>query len=307
MFRQFDPKEPQVVPLMERALDLLPDGVLIVGSEREVLYVNAAFERLWRVPHDVVRQGHGAMLRFVAHQMEDPDGFIDLVERLYSSPEASEDQVLFKDGRVFNRRSVALNAGNGSNARIWIFTDVTEARCAWTDPLTGLANRRAYIRDLPEFLASNAEDVIKAFALLDFDHFKDFNDLYGHSAGDEALELLSHLFQAHVNEATDRVYRIGGEEFAITSVHRHREGIARFHDRIRQSVENADITHAGNPPHGAVTVSIGVGIIRGKVDLKTVFRETDDALFRAKKRGRNRIIMVDLNERIDGGETLLIA
>src|SRR5690606_20330206 len=94
-------------PLMRRALDLLPDGVLIIGGNREVLYLNAAFERLWRIPSEVVRQGDRAMLEHVLEKLDDPDSFIELVERLYHSADPSEDQITFDDGRVFHRRSVA--------------------------------------------------------------------------------------------------------------------------------------------------------------------------------------------------------
>lgn len=101
--------------------------------------------------------------------------------------------------------------GNGGSARIWIFTDITEAQSARIDPLTGLPNRRAYIREMPEFMAASSDELVKAFALLDFDLFKAYNDLYGHSAGDATLEHLGHLLQSQINERTDRVYRLAAK------------------------------------------------------------------------------------------------
>ncbi len=284
--------------LMKRALDLLPDGVLIIGSDREVLYLNAAFQRLWRIPRDVIRQGDAAMLDFVTSQLEDPEEFIALVERLYRLPDTWEDQINFKDGRLFNRRSVALDAGDGGAARIWIFTDITEAWSARIDPLTGLLNRRAYARELPEFMAAGFEGHLKAFALMDVDHFKPYNDRYGHSAGDAALEALGALLRTETDEGT-RVYRIGGEEFAMTSLHRDRTAATGFHERIRRRVGAAKIPHTGNAPYGVLTVSMGVALVSGQAELRDVFDEADRALYRAKKRGRNALIVVDLNEQMN--------
>mgnify|MGYP001810103817 FL=1 len=284
--------------LMKRALDLLPDGVLIIGSDREVLYLNAAFQRLWRIPRDVIRKGDAAMLGFVTSQLEDPEEFIGLVERLYRLPDSWEDQISFKDGRVFNRRSVALDAGDGGAARIGRHTEGTEAWSARIDPLTGLLNRRAYARELPEFMAAGFEGQIKAFALMDVDHFKPYNDRYGHSAGDAALEALGDLLRTETDDGT-RVYRIGGEEFAMTSVHRDQATATRYHERIRRCVGEAKIPHDGNAPYGVLTMSMGVGLVSGKAELRGVFDEADRALYRAKKRGRNALIVVDLNEHLN--------
>lgn len=289
--------------LMRRALDLLPDGVLIVGRDREVLYLNAAFERLWRIPRDIVRQGDGAMLRFVMQQLEDPDGFFDMVERLYSLRDSTEGQIAFKDGRVFIRRSVALDAGNGGSTRIWIFSDITEARSAKIGPLTGLSNRRAYMRELPNFMASMLRGQLKAFALFDADCFKLYNDLYGHAAGDAALEALGQQVKHVISDGAGRVYRIGGEEFALTSVHADRVSATRFHEALLKVVREAATPHAGNRPHGVFTISIGLALFRGKSNLDEIFAEADRALYRAKNRGRNRTVAIDL----DKGTTLMTA
>jgi diguanylate cyclase (GGDEF)-like protein len=238
------------------------------------------------------------MLNYVTSQLEDPDEFIALVERLYNLPDSWEDQINFKDGRVFNRRSVALDAGDGAAARIWVFTDVTEAWSARIDPLTGLLNRRAYGRELPEFMAAATTGQIKAFALMDVDHFKPYNDHYGHSAGDAALEALGELLRAEAAQST-RAYRIGGEEFAMTSLHRERAAAAGFYERVRRRVGEAKIPHTGNAPYGVLTVSMGVALVSGKAELRDVFDEADRALYRAKKRGRNALIVVDLNEQLN--------
>lgn len=282
---------PSAYSLMRRALDVLPDGVLIIGSNRQVLYLNAAFERLWRIPPDVVRRGDEAMLSHVLEQLDDPSAFIELVERLYHSSESSEDEIAFNDGRVFYRRSVALEAGDGGHSRIWIFSDVTEAWSARVDALTGVLNRRAYSQELPEFMADATGELVKAFALLDIDHFKPYNDLYGHAAGDAALECVGGLLRAQLSNGPNRAYRIGGEEFAIASTHFDRAAAIDFHKQILECVEHAGIAHGDNEPHRVVTVSIGLGLFRGAADPREVFGEVDRALYRAKKLGRNNIVL----------------
>lgn len=281
----------ETLPLMRQTLDLLPDGVLIIGSNREVLYLNTAFERLWRIPSDIMAKGDKAMLGHVLEQLDDPNAFIDLVERLYHSPDPSEDELTFNDGRVFYRRSVALEGGNGGFSRIWIFSDVTEAWSARMDPLTGLLNRRAYARELPEFMASLHDDVVKAFALLDVDQFKAYNDLYGHAAGDSVLERIGDILSNSLKRGSDKVFRIGGEEFAIASLHDDRRTACSFHKDILKGVRAAGIDHAGNLPHGCVTISMGLGLFRGDADPKTVFGEVDRALYRAKRLGRGRLAL----------------
>lgn len=276
-------------PLMRRTLDLLPDGVLIIGSNREVLYLNEAFEKLWRIPSTIVQQGDKAMLSHVLEQLDDPREFIELVERLYHSPEPSEDELTFNDGRVFYRRSVALEAGDGGFSRIWIFSDVTEAWSARLDQLTGLLNRRAYAKELPEFMAAIPAEAIKAFALLDVDHFKPYNDIYGHAAGDAVLERLGELMREALTRGSDKAFRIGGEEFALATMHRDSKAAIQFYNRILKKVSSAKIPHAGNEPHRVVTVSIGLGIFSGTADPNRVFEEVDRALYRAKRLGRNSI------------------
>lgn len=280
--------------LMRRTLDLLPDGVLIIGRNREVLYFNEAFERLWRIPRGVVEAGDRAMLEHVLDQLDDPQSFLELVERLYHSPDSSEDELTFNDGRVFNRRSVSLDAGDGGYSRIWIFSDVTEAWSARIDPLTGLLNRRAYASELPEFMSSPAEGAVKSFALVDVDRFKAYNDRYGHAAGDQVLERIGEILSEACEGRSAETYRIGGEEFAITSLHRDQAAAIAFHRAIIDRVKEAAIEHGGNRPHGVATVSMGLGLFAGCGNAKTIFATVDRALYRAKKLGRNTVTLAEI-------------
>ncbi|SFJ48014.1 diguanylate cyclase domain-containing protein [Aerobium aerolatum] len=284
-----------VHPFVRRTLDLLPDGVLIIGSRREVVYLNDAFKRLWHIPNEIVVKGDRAMLDYVLGQLESPETFLNAVERLYQSPESSEDEITFRDGRVFKRRSVALESGASGSSRIWIFSDFTEAWGARIDPLTGLLNRRAYGREIPGFMASDHSAQIKAFALIDVDHFKAFNDRYGHAGGDAVLERVGAILDKGANLTSHKAFRIGGEEFAIASVHPNDEAAIQYHQNIVGSIQQARILHAWNQPHGVVTISMGLGLFSGPGEPGDVFAAVDKALYRAKKLGRNRVVMATLD------------
>jgi diguanylate cyclase (GGDEF)-like protein len=247
---------------MRRTLDLLPDGVLIIGSKREVLYLNEAFKQLWQIPADVVTAGDRAMLDYVLDQLEDPAAFLNSVEALYASEASSEDELSFHDGRVFKRRSVALEGGAGGFSRIWIFSDFTEAWSARIDPLTGLLNRRAYGRELPCFMAAEEPDLVKAFALVDVDQFKAFNDRYGHAGGDTVLEKVGAILERSTSRGSHKTFRIGGEEFAIASAHADDNAAVRYHQSIVTAIKDACIPHSGNKPHGVVTISMGLGLFQ---------------------------------------------
>jgi diguanylate cyclase (GGDEF)-like protein/PAS domain S-box-containing protein len=286
------------LPLMRRTLDLLPDGVLIIGSNRGVVYCNDAFKQLWQIPAEVLAAGDRAMLEYVLGQLDNPSAFLNTVEALYSSQYPSEDELSFRDGRVFKRRSVALEGGVEGFSRIWIFSDFTEAWSARVDPLTGLLNRRAYGHELPCFMAAENRGLVKAFALVDLDQFKAFNDRYGHAAGDAVLERVGVVLDQSASQGPHKVFRIGGEEFAIASLHADSATALRHHQDIVQAMRDAGIPHVKNPPHNVVTISMGLGLLSGPAEPADVFAKVDRALYRAKKLGRNQIAMATIDPRL---------
>src|SRR5690606_4013063 len=100
-------------------------------------------------------------------------------------------------------------------------------------------------------------DLVKAFALVDLDQFKALNDRYGHACGDTVLEQVGAILDRTANLGAHKTYRIGGEEFAIASLHRDSEDAFRYHQDLLRKMREAAIPHAGNEPHGIVTLSMG--------------------------------------------------
>lgn len=152
------------------------------------------------------------------------------------------------------------------------------------DPLTGLANRRAFDSFLFEaFSLAKRHGHALSVSLLDIDHFKSYNDGYGHPAGDELLKSLGRLLSSVARE-TDMVARIGGEEFAIALPETDLDGARVISERVRAEVERSAIFRR------AITVSIGVAAISDNTpDASTLIAVCDAALYRAKATGRNRV------------------
>lgn len=276
--------------IFERALDALPDGVLLVNADRKTVYTNAAFKRLWNMPETVLASGEDSVnLRYVLDQLVDPESFLQEVERLHPTTETSEDEIHFRDGRTVSRRSLPFQENGKFRARIWIFTDVTEAKNATVDHLTGLPNRRCFARDFPAFVSAPPDGLIRSVGILDIDNFKRFNDHYGHARGDQVLGEVGLLLKAEAARTGELVFRIGGEEFLMGTRTRNSAEARKFFESVCKSIAALNCEHAGNSPHGIVTVSIGFGSFRSAPDAGAVFDRVDKALYKAKASGRNRL------------------
>lgn len=155
---------------------------------------------------------------------------------------------------------------------------------ATIDPLTGAENRRALEVEIGIAIAGFRRDGRPvALALLDLDHFKRVNDRYGHEEGDRVLQDFVRLVQASVRR-TDRLFRYGGEEFVLLMPATDELGLELAMSHLRSQIRD------GLSVHGeAVTVSIGAAVLRIGEDRDRWFGRADDALYRAKDGGRNRL------------------
>ncbi|RMH57591.1 MAG: GGDEF domain-containing protein [Candidatus Hydrogenedentota bacterium] len=149
------------------------------------------------------------------------------------------------------------------------------------DYLTGLPNRRAFENMMKaESERTRRLELPCSFMMIDIDHFKSFNDTYGHLVGDIVLKAVANAIQ-NSSRLSDFVARYGGEEFAVLSPETPLEGAMIQAERIRRAVEHLEVLPAGHQRPLSVTVSIGVS----DVDIDTA----DEALYAAKKKGRNRV------------------
>jgi diguanylate cyclase (GGDEF)-like protein len=169
------------------------------------------------------------------------------------------------------------------------------AELAEHDALTGLKNRRVFDEQLERLWQQAVEDVrTVAILLLDVDHFKTYNDVYGHQAGDHALRLVAQTLQTFVSGTQDVLARYGGEEFAVILYDIDGPRAEALADRMRRAVSELAIQHYGSPA-AAVTISAGVAVIEPSRERRArgALQLADQALYEAKMRGRNRVELMD--------------
>jgi diguanylate cyclase (GGDEF)-like protein/PAS domain S-box-containing protein len=167
---------------------------------------------------------------------------------------------------------------------------------ATVDGLTGLANRRRFDeRLLEEWGRAYRERTSLSLLMIDLDHFKAFNDQYGHPAGDECLRTVARILAAEAKRTADLAARYGGEEFAMLLPNTDEAGCARIAERILREIRDAGLTHKLNFPSRIVTASIGGAVCRPGVERSaghaSLVEAADHALYAAKDSGRDKLVM----------------
>jgi diguanylate cyclase (GGDEF)-like protein len=173
-------------------------------------------------------------------------------------------------------------------------TELRHRTAAMVDPLTGIANRRAFLHEA-QLLARRhgANPRPTAVLLIDLDHFKSINDRFGHALGDRVLEIFTDSARQSVR-ASDLIGRLGGEEFAAVLTNTSKDTALAVAERIRECFAAAAL-EVESRPVGA-TVSIGLVHYEGAaLDIAELLAQADQALYVAKERGRNRIEIASLD------------
>ncbi|HEY1151478.1 MAG TPA: diguanylate cyclase [Pseudoduganella sp.] len=163
------------------------------------------------------------------------------------------------------------------------------AQQAIVDPLTGLHNRRYFNVVFPrEILRARRSEAMLAFCIGDMDHFKKYNDRYGHPQGDEALQQAARLLREAMHRASDYAFRLGGEEFAMLFVAPSADEAWQLVEAARRRVEQLGLPHEDSPA-GVATMSFGlVCVLAGaEVDAAGLYSLADNALYEAKAAGRS--------------------
>jgi len=179
----------------------------------------------------------------------------------------------------------------------FLVTRIT-AELAQNDSLTGTKNRRIFDEHLARLWPQAVDrSATVALLLIDIDHFKAYNDTYGHQAGDQALRRVARTLQMFIRQPLDLLARYGGEEFVAVFCDVDLEGAKATANRMRHAIEELVIEHRGSPI-GKVTISAGVAVVeptRGR-NPRGALQLADQALYEAKIRGRNRVeIMNDID------------
>jgi diguanylate cyclase (GGDEF)-like protein len=173
------------------------------------------------------------------------------------------------------------------------------AELAQRDALTGAKNRRVFDEHFTRlWQQALADRRTLAIVLLDVDHFKAYNDRYGHQAGDQALRQVAQTAQTFIRRSEDVFARYGGEEFAAILYDTDGSQAKDIADQIRSAVEALAIEHLGSGTSDAVTISVGVAVVTPTRERESrgALQLADQALYEAKLKGRNRIKVMDESE-----------
>ena len=279
------------------------DGVLVIDSQGRTLLRNRGYVDMWKLPQEIVdaRDEKGQWrhtLSMVAH----PEPFREKVRFLHGSPrETARYEVELKDGTILDTYSCPVLGKDGTfYGRIWTYRDITELKRYWamleslstTDGLTELPNRRRFDEFLSrEWRRAMRRQAVLSLVLLDIDCFKEFNDHYGHLAGDDCLRQVAQILREVVQRPGDLAARYGGEEFACVLPETDSSGAVALAEKIRERMEAASIPHFSSPVADHVTISFGVAttIPEPLQEPSDLIRLADRLLYAAKQNGRDQV------------------
>jgi len=172
-------------------------------------------------------------------------------------------------------------------------TELRHRTAAMVDPLTGIANRRAFLHDAAQLAKRHSGNPRPtAVLLIDLDHFKSINDRFGHALGDSVLEIFSDAASKSVR-SSDLIGRLGGEEFAAVLYDTSRDKAVAVAERMRETFAQLAQDVDGRP----VCATVSIGIVHCEVpvlDVPELLAQADQALYYAKERGRNRVEVASL-------------
>ncbi len=278
----------------QQVVEQLREGVMVVSYQGLVLDANPMALKILNLTDDVTFN----------QPLDTLTDHVSLLELVTSHRRNTEVGI---SGRAYEVTVSKFDEDNEDSDSILVFRDVTERRraehalqkakhslqkAAETDSLTGLNNRRVFMRRLSE----EAERVRRhgsqlSVLLFDLDHFKKVNDSYGHDVGDRVLQKVAEVSQ-QVKRITDVVARTGGEEFALLLPETDKEGALHLADRLRSAIASATVQdNLGVPVQ--VTSSVGVATVNKIDNIEDFLRDADVALYRAKDGGRNMVCFAD--------------
>lgn len=166
------------------------------------------------------------------------------------------------------------------------------------DALTELHNRRYFEMQLEfEWKRESREKKILTLMVIDIDYFKLYNDTYGHAEGDVCLKSVAQVLQSSLHRSSDIIARIGGEEFVVMLPNIDVDGAMTLANQMQDKLHDAKLTHATSPLGDNVTVSIGIASVLPDENATALglFKAADKALYKAKTKGRNQVVIGEMD------------
>ena len=282
------------------------DVICLSGFDRIVRYISpSCFQLLGYKPEELVGRGPEAYI--LADDLTLLDTAGDRILASSTHADVTTVRMRRRDGAIvwveINVRLVFDEATGEPKQHVIVMRDVTENRKlidrlaaeALFDGLTNLANRRAFDAMLDrEWRRTIRSGSQLSIIFLDIDHFKEFNDRYGHVAGDNCVRAVANAVTSAVR-ATDTVARFGGDEFAVILPYTDSAGAFHVAEKVWSAIRGLERPHLGNPGCGGfVTASMGTATAfpreDGEIKLpEDLIHAADTALYKAKNAGRNRV------------------
>ncbi len=291
--------------ILQSDADALYDAhVLKQGLSRDIIDLIQRFEDEMMKIADVVEttganaSGNSEKLRFLSTELkrsasDNPaigalmDSVLSVAKSVREANERLEDQLAKSSDEVVTLRRNIENIQQE----------------AMLDPLTGVKNRKTFDNEVARLMreATGAGQPL-ALIMADVDHFKQFNDRWGHQTGDHVLRLVADVMNANV-KGQDVLARYGGEEFAIILPGTSLANAVMLADRIRKAVESRRLKKRRTDEDlGVITLSMGAALLRWDDTVESLIERTDGLLYAAKKAGRNRVVDED-SAKAGGAET----
>ena len=324
VLHQLDPT--RIIPSRVRdAFDVLSEGVLVLDAQARVMMVNDAFTRLDPAPSNMragrsVRQFGWLLSAFAADATDLP--WLEAMRR--GAPTAERELTLAASAdaplrEVVVKATPIIDGAGRTRGTLVTFTDVSSLhrvnrelqasmrslsesreqlklqneelhRLATRDPLTGSLNRRAFF-DLAQraICQCRSRGMNASCLMVDIDHFKQFNDRHGHAVGDQVIKTVAEVL-AQGLRGTDMVCRYGGEEFCILITELDATAALQLAERLRHDIDTTAAAQIAAIPELRITASFGMSTATVDVErLETLIDRADQALYRSKRAGRNRV------------------
>ncbi len=282
--------------LLKATLESSDEGIIVLDNDKNIIDFNLRFCDMWGISQDIIRTMPGDKLETeMMRKLAISDQFQSFLDTLYHHGEAVNiDQIIFKDGRIFDCYSQPQKLGDEITGRVLNFRDITQRiklendlqYQANHDSLTGLPNRIMLLDKIRDAIAqADKNSTLFSVMFIDLDRFKLINDSLTHEAGDDLLKQTAQRLQAMMRDQ-DTLARLGGDEFVavLTGVKSEDELIAKANSLIRafqSPFKLADRTVT-------VTASIGASIYpKDGSSTETLLRNSDAAMYSIKESGAN--------------------
>jgi diguanylate cyclase (GGDEF)-like protein len=280
------------------------EPLVVLDKKLRLITANRSFYRTFQVnPKETEKQ----LIYDLGNRQWNIPGLRDLLENILPMNSAFEDFEVEHDFKSIGRKTMLLNARkiyrktNHVEMILLAIEDITARKkaeeqlklIALLDGLTGIANRRHLDTTFDlEWRRARRSATPLSLIIVDVDYFKNYNDLYGHLAGDLCLQKIAHTIRDSLRRAGNFAARYGGEEFAVILPDTDAEEAYFFAESLREKIEYLNIEHNDSKVGSNVTVSLGISTtIPEKASTQEKFISlADKALYKAKQGGRNRVV-----------------